>query len=157
MGTIKWWPFFTCGQWCVRFIFVESESSQSHKPFESEWSQGHLKFFRVQSKSESWLGRVRVESQELSSHKNYRVTSTHWFASSSQCRVTRNFTFFLRHFLLWNTTQHAIKWHSISQKMMPNVVLTSLNAGYLYLCFSVCILLVSFTLNHFKNLAQPCC
>jgi len=39
-------------------------SSQSHKPFESESS--HQNFFQV-------------ESQEL---------SCHWFASSSQCRVT---------------------------------------------------------------------
>jgi len=44
------------------------ESSQSHKSFESESSQSHLIFFRVKSKSESWLGRVRVESQKLSSH-----------------------------------------------------------------------------------------
>jgi len=28
-----------------------------------------------------------------SSHKNCRVTSSHWFAGSSQCRVTWNFTF----------------------------------------------------------------
>jgi len=62
----------------------------------SPWSQSHLKFFRVES--ESWLGRVVSES----SHENCRVTSSHWFASSSQCRVTRNFTFSLRHFLLWN-------------------------------------------------------
>jgi len=57
-------------------------SSQSHKPFESESSQSHPKFFRVES--ESWLGRVESES----SHKNCRITSSHWFASSSQCRVT---------------------------------------------------------------------
>jgi len=31
--------------------FDESESSQSHKPFESESSEGHLKFFRVESKT----------------------------------------------------------------------------------------------------------
>ena len=35
--------------------------------------------------------------------------------------------------------------------MVPNVVLTSLIAGYLYLSFSVCILLVSFSLCHFKK------
>jgi len=51
-------------------------------------SQSHLKIFRVES--ESRPGRVESES----SHKNCRVTSSHWFASSSQCRVTRNFTFF---------------------------------------------------------------
>jgi len=35
--------------------------------------------------------------------------------------------------------------------MVPNVVLTCLVAGYLYLSFLVCILLVSFTLSHFKR------
>ena len=45
---------------------LEPESSQSHKPLESKSSQSHLKFFIVES--ESWLGRVRIESRELSSH-----------------------------------------------------------------------------------------
>jgi len=57
-------------------------------------SQSHPKFFQVESESESWLGRVESES----SHENFWVTSSHWFARSNQCRVTRNFTFFLRHF-----------------------------------------------------------
>jgi len=35
--------------------------------------------------------------------------------------------------------------------MVPNVVLTSLIAGYIYVIFSVCILLIFFTLGHFKN------
>jgi len=43
-------------------------SSQSHEPLKSESSQSHLKFFRVESESELWLGRVRVKSRELSSH-----------------------------------------------------------------------------------------
>jgi len=34
--------------------------------------------------------------------------------------------------------------------MMPNVVLTSFIAGYIYV-FSVCSLLVSFALSHFKK------
>jgi len=70
-------------QWCARVIFVESDSSESHEPFESETSQSHLKFCRVESRVESWLGRFESES----SHKNGRVTSSHWFTSSSQCRV----------------------------------------------------------------------
>ena len=41
-------------------------------------SQSHLNFFQVQSES---------------SHKNCRVTSSHWFASSSQCPVKWNSTF----------------------------------------------------------------
>jgi len=68
-------------------------SSQSHKPFESESS----KIFSSQSHD-------LIES----SHKNCRVASSHWFASSSQCRLTQNFTFFLRHLLQWNGIQDAI-------------------------------------------------
>ena len=52
------------GQWCVRVIFVESESSQSHKPFESESSKNFSSWVRVVT----WSERVRVESHELSSH-----------------------------------------------------------------------------------------
>jgi len=32
-----------------------------------------------------------------------------------------------------NGAQHAMKWRPISEKWVPNVVLTSLIAGYLYL------------------------
>jgi len=49
-----------------------------------------------------------------SSHKNCRVTSSHWFASSNQRRVTWNFTFFYGIFMLWNFAQHATKWRPIS-------------------------------------------
>jgi len=72
-------------------------SSQSHKPCESD-----------SSKTFSSLSHDLVES----SHENCGVTSSHWFASSGQCRVTRNFTFFL-HFL-------AMKWHPTYHKMAPN-------------------------------------
>ena len=68
-------------QWYDRIIFVESESS--HK---------HLKFFRVES--ESWFGRVESNS----SHQNCRIASSHWLASLSPCRVTRNLTFSPGHF-----------------------------------------------------------
>jgi len=41
---------------------------------------------------------------------------------------------------------------------MPNVVSTSLIIGYLYLSFlSLHFTCLSFTLNRFKNLAQPSC
>jgi len=36
---------------------------------------------------------------------------------------------------LKNGAQHGVKWPPISWKMVPNVVLTSLIAGYLYLNF----------------------
>jgi len=75
-------------------------SSQSHKPFESESS----KIFRFGSESKSWLGRVESET----SHKNCRVTSSHWFLSSSQRRVTWNFTFFLLHFLCYEMVPNML-------------------------------------------------
>ena len=158
-----WWRRSTCDRFvALSFIdvFESFLSSQSHKPFESESS----KIFRVESVSESWLGRVESEP----SHKNCWVASSHWFARLSQCRVTWNFTFFLRRFfaMKWHLTcykmapdrlengaQHAMKWRPISWKMVPNVVLTSLIASYLCLVglFSVCIFLVSFTLSRFKK------
>jgi len=36
-----------------------------------------------------WSVNKRPLRKPMSSHKNYRVTSSHWLASSSQCRVTR--------------------------------------------------------------------
>jgi len=62
-------------------------SSQSHKPFESESSENLSSQVRV----ESLLGQVESES----SHKNGRVTSSHWFTSSSPRRVIQNFKLFL--------------------------------------------------------------
>jgi len=63
--------------------FVESESQALRVRVDSE-------------SSKTFSSRVRVMT--WSSHKNCRVTSSHWFASSSQSRVTWNFTFFLLHF-----------------------------------------------------------
>ena len=62
-------------------------SSQSHEPFESESSETLSSRVRL----ETWLGWVKSES----SHKNGRVTSSHWFTSSSQCRVIQIFKLFL--------------------------------------------------------------
>jgi len=50
-------------------------------------SQSHWKFCRVVSESSHDL----VESN----HKNGRVTTSHWFTSSSHCRVIQNFKLFL--------------------------------------------------------------
>jgi len=63
--------------------FVESETSQNHKPSESEGSQSHLTFFRVESR----LGQVEVEA----SHKNCPVTTNHWFVDHVvlQCPIHR--------------------------------------------------------------------
>jgi len=73
-------------QWYARVKFVKSESNQSQKPFEPQWSESHLKFFRFESKSSydlvesskrrvtksveslrviGWQARVNVESNEI--------------------------------------------------------------------------------------------
>ena len=54
-------------------------SCQSRARVTSPSSQSHLKFFRVELES---------------SHKKGRVTWSHWFTSSSQCRVIQNFKLF---------------------------------------------------------------
>jgi len=78
-------------------LAVMCPSNQSHKPFESESSESHLKFFESsQSRVVTWSSGVRA------SPKNCRVTSSHWFASSSQCQVTWYFTFFLWDFLCYD-------------------------------------------------------
>ena len=91
-------------------VMLLSHFCQSHKLFKSEASQSHLKFFRF----ESWLGGVDSES----SHKYRWITSSHWFARSSQCQVKWNFTFLKFHTfdfsMLWNGAQHAMKWRPIS-------------------------------------------
>jgi len=109
-------------------------SSQSHKLFESESS----KFFSSGVMTSS-------------SDKNCWVTSSHWFSSLSQCRVKRNFTFFLWLF-------YAKKWCPTWYKMVPDklengaqCVVAALIPGFLYLSVSVCILLVSFTLSRFNK------
>jgi len=125
--------------WRVR---VESKSQALRSRVESESS----KIFSNRVRIESWLGRVESES----SHKNCRVTSSHWFASSSKCRITRYFTFFLRHCfaMKWrpkwypispdkldNSAQHAMKWRPICWKMVSSVALACLTADYSYLNF----------------------
>jgi len=74
-------------------------SSQSHKPFESE----------------SWFGRVRVESQKLSSHFESLVCKLDSMSSHMKFHI------FLWHFLCYgmpldkleNGAQHAIKHRPI--------------------------------------------
>ena len=68
-------------------------SSQSHKPLESDSSKN----FSSRVRDMAWSSWVRVESQKC------RVISSHWFANSSQCRVTWNFSFFsITFFMLRN-------------------------------------------------------
>jgi len=73
--------------WLRIFVLLYSVMCPSH-------------FCRVRVESELRALRVRViwnfvESESESSHKNGRVTSSHCFASSSQCRVIQNFKLFL--------------------------------------------------------------
>ena len=76
-------------------------SSQSHKPFESESS----KIFCVES--ESWLGRVRVESQELSSHFESLVCKLESMSSHTKIHI-------------FSTTFVAMKWCPTCYKMAPD-------------------------------------
>jgi len=113
-------------------------------------------FCLVRVESESQALRVRViqhffessqgQSHDLfeSSHKNCRVTSSHWLEAGVNVESHEISRFYyveshemshFLYFLLWNGTQHAIQWHPISYKMVSNVVLTSLISGYLYLSF----------------------
>jgi len=92
-------------QWCVRVIFVESESQALRVRVILnffEWSQRHDFMSRVTRTVESLRviglqARVIVESHEIS-------------------------RYFYGIFLLWNGVQHAIKWRPISYKMVPNML-----------------------------------
>ena len=87
-------------------------SSQSHKPFESESSKILSSRVKVMTRS----SRVGVESQELSSCFESLVCKLKSMSSHTKFHV------FLRHFLVWNGAQHAIKRSSISKKMVPNML-----------------------------------
>jgi len=114
-------------------------------------SQSHQTFFRVES--ESWLSRVVSESN----HENCRVTSSLWFASSSQCRVTRNFMFFLRHFFTMKCpTCHIMapdKFENGTQccfnKFNCRLFISRFSQFAFYLSISHSVIL--------KSLAQPFC
>ena len=59
---------------------------------------------------------------------------------------------------LENGAQHAMNWRLISKKMVSNVVVTSLIAGYLYLSFFQFAFYLSLSLPIISiSLAQPCC
>jgi len=61
-------------------------------------SHSHLKF----------LSRVRVMTWSSWVTKTVESLPNHWFASSSQCRVTWNFTFFLLHFLCYDMAPNML-------------------------------------------------
>ena len=104
--------------------------------------QSHLQIFRV--KSELLLGqsrkshdlveslrvyglqdRVNVESYEISHFFLLHLYAMKWHPIPYKMATDK----------LENGGQHAIKRHPIGEKLVPNVVSTSLNAGYLYLSF----------------------
>jgi len=75
------WPLWklVAKMWiCAGDVPESSLSIQGHKPFESE-------SYKIFSSHDV------VESSQ--SHKNYQVTSSHWFASTSQCWIKWNSTF----------------------------------------------------------------
>jgi len=90
-----------CYQRCVQVIFVESEFSQNHKPFESESSQSHKHFESESSRNFSsrvrvmtWSSRVRVESHELSSHFESLVCNLESLSSHTKFHVFSTTLFF---------------------------------------------------------------
>jgi len=100
----------TLQQWCVRVIFNESESSQSHKPFEAESSQSHLKFFRIESES----------SHDLVESSQSRVTRiVEWLQVIGLQAGVNVESHDISHFfydivLQWNGAQNGIQYHPIS-------------------------------------------
>jgi len=86
--------------WCVRVIFVELESQALRVRGESESPKVFSSRVRVWVMT--WSSRVRVESQELSSHFESLVCKL-------ESSHTKFHIFSTKLFLLWNGTQHAIK------------------------------------------------
>ena len=128
--------------------FCRVKVTSSSSPSESESS----KFFRVRVMT--WSSRVRVESRELSSHSESLVCK---FESHEISRI------FYDIFLLWNGTQHAMKWCPTCFEMAPDTLENGAHCCFnkfdfkLFIpVFSVAFYL-SFTLSHFKSLAQLCC
>jgi len=89
-------------------------SNQSHKPFVSESS----KIFTSRVRVMTWLCQVRVESQKLSSHFESLVCKLKSMSSHMKFHI-----FSITFFMLWNGAQHAMKWHPISWKIVPNMLL----------------------------------
>ena len=76
-------------------------SHLSHKSFDSESSQSHLQFFRIESESshdliESEWSHDLVELNQSRVTKAVEPLPSHCVACLSQCRDKRNFTFFPR-------------------------------------------------------------
>ena len=88
-------------QWCARVIFVEAE-------LQALRVRVTQKFFRLEWESSHDL----VES----SHTNCRVTSNHWFPSSSQMK----FHISPVYFLLWNGARLVRKWCPTCYEMSPD-------------------------------------
>jgi len=120
-------------------------------------SQSHLKFYWVRLMP--WSSRVRVTRTV----KSLRVIGLHARVNLVSHEISR---FFYDIFLLWNGAQNAINGAPISLKMVPNMAWNGplkLENGT-QCCFNqfdcrlfitkfsqFCILLVSFTLGHFKE------
>ena len=84
-----------------------SNHESSHKPFESESSQSHLNFFRVESESSHDL----VESSQswvTKSVESFRVTSlpTRVNVESNEIKHCHYYYFFFHFFVLWT----KMKW-----------------------------------------------
>ena len=115
-GTVRAFIPVMCPSHFCRFR-VTSPSSQSHLNFfrvESESWLGRVEsesseFFSSRIRVMTWSSRVRVKSQELSSHFESLVCKLESMPSHTKFHV------FLQHFF-------GMKWRLISSKMVPNML-----------------------------------
>ena len=137
---------------CASYGQTQSVCTQSNGPNLFQWWSKLtqiLCFFclvvPVMCPTHFYQVRVSGESLELSSHFKSLVCKLE--SMSNQMKLHILFTYFFA--LKWHPTcyktapdklengvQHAMKWHLLSWKMVTNVVLASLIAGYLYLSFA---------------------
>jgi len=84
-----------------------------------------------------------------SSHRNCLITSSHWFAGSSQCRVTRNLTFIRRLFCYEDT-----KWGPTTRKNGTQCILAVLIPSYSYMSFFMKAVSILLSLLHSQSFPQ---
>jgi len=70
---------------------------------ESFFVESESQALRVRVESDSWIGRVRVEPQKLSSHFESLVCKLESMSSHMKFHI-----FSITLFMLWNGAQHAI-------------------------------------------------
>ena len=120
-------------QWWARVTFVDSESSQSHKPFVSE-------------KSEFFSSPVRVESQELSNHFESLVFKIESLLSQMK------FYIFAMSFSCYKLAPNMTTWY----KMAPNKLQNGTQCCFSKLDCYACLLWSKYTQTIMKPLCATC-